>query len=62
MVRKTGPIVRRESSTSLVRIYIRRDPETWKRKYIVKFIQGGLGVAQAHINLRGIRCTACVNN
>jgi hypothetical protein len=49
MARKTGQIIRRGSSTCLVRIYIRRDPETRRRKYIGKFIHGGLRAAQAHL-------------
>ncbi len=50
MVRKTGQIICRGSSTWLVRIYIGRDPETRWRKYIGKFIHGGLRSAQAHLN------------
>lgn len=50
MVRRTGQIIRRGSSTWLVRIYVGRDPETRKRKYIGKFIHGGLRPAQAHLN------------
>ena len=50
MVRKTGQIIRRGSSTWLVRIYVGRDPETRKRRYIGKFIHGGLRSAQAHLN------------
>jgi hypothetical protein len=40
MVRKIGQIIRRGSSTWLVRIYVGRDPETRRRKYIGKFIHG----------------------
>jgi hypothetical protein len=47
MARKTGQIVRRGPSTWLVRIYVGRDPETRRRKYIGKFIHGGLRSAQA---------------
>jgi integrase len=50
MARKTGQIIRRGSSTWLVRIYVGRDPETRRRKYIGKFIHGGLRTAQAHLN------------
>jgi len=50
MARKTGQIIRRGLSTWLVRIYVGRDPETWKRQYIGKSIQGGLRAAQAHLN------------
>jgi integrase len=50
MVRKTGQIIRRGSSTWLVRIYVGRDPETRRRKYIGKFIHSGLRSAQAHLN------------
>jgi len=34
MARKTGQIIRRESSTWLVGIYVGRDPESEKRKYV----------------------------
>ncbi len=50
MARKTGQIIRRGPSTWLVRIYVGRDPETGKRQYIGKSIQGGLRTAQAHLN------------
>jgi integrase len=50
MVRKIGQIIRRGPSTWLVRIYIGRDPETRRRKYVGKFIHGGLRSAQAHLN------------
>jgi integrase len=50
MARKTGQIIRRGPSTWLVRIYVGRDPETGKRQYIGKTIQGGLRAAQAHLN------------
>lgn len=50
MVRKIGQIIRRGSSTWLVRIYVGRDPETRRRRYIGKFIHGGLRSAQAHLN------------
>lgn len=50
MARKTGQIVRRGTSTWLVRIYLGRDSETRRRKYIGKFIHGGLRSAQAHLN------------
>lgn len=51
MVRKIGQIIRRGSSTWLVRFCVGRDPETRRRKYIGKFIHGGLRNAQAHLNL-----------
>jgi integrase len=50
MVRKIGQIIRRGPNTCLVRIYVGRDPETRKRKYVGKFIHGGLRSAQAHLN------------
>jgi integrase len=50
MARKTGQIIRRGASTWLVRIYVGRDRETQKRKYIGKSIHGGLRAAQAHLN------------
>ena len=50
MARKTGQIIRRGPSTWLIRIYIGRDPQTRKRQYIGKSIQGGLRAAQAHLN------------
>ena len=34
----------------MVRIYVGRDPEIRKRKYIGKSIHGGLRAAQAHLN------------
>ncbi len=48
--RKTGQISRRGSSAWLVRVYVGRDPETRKRKYIGKFIHDGLHDAQARLN------------
>jgi integrase len=50
MARKTGQIIRRGPNTWLVRIYVGRNPETGKRQYIGKTIQGGLRAAQAHLN------------
>jgi hypothetical protein len=50
MARKIGQIIRRGSSTWLVRIYVGRNPETQMRRYIGKFIHGGLRAAQAHLN------------
>lgn len=49
MARKIGQIIRRGSSTWLVRIYVGRDPDTQKRKYVAKSIHGGLRDAQAHL-------------
>jgi len=43
MVRKIGQIIRRGPSTWQVRIYVGRDPETRRRKYVGKFIHGGCG-------------------
>jgi hypothetical protein len=42
MVRKIGQIIRRGPKTWLVRIYVGRDRETRRRKYVGKFIHGGL--------------------
>jgi len=50
MVRKMGQIVHRGPNTWLVRIYVARDPETRKRKYVGKFIHGGLRFAQTHLD------------
>jgi len=50
MARKTGQIVRRGPTTWLVRIYVGRDPQTRRRRYVGKFIRGGLRSAQAHLN------------
>jgi integrase len=50
MARKTGQIIRRGPQMWMVRIYVGRDPETRKRKYIGKSINGGLRTAQAHLN------------
>jgi len=50
MARKTGQIIHRGPSTWMVRIYVGRDLETRKRKYIGKSIHGGLRVAQAHLH------------
>ena len=46
MARKTGQIIRRRPSEWLVRISVGRDPETRKRNYIGKSVQGGL----THLN------------
>ena len=50
MTRKTGQIIRRGPQMWIVRIYIGRDPETGRRKYIGKSVQGRLRVAQTHLN------------
>jgi len=50
MVRKIGQIIRRGPKTWLVRIYVGRDRETRRRKYVGKFVHGGLRSAQAHLN------------
>jgi hypothetical protein len=42
MARKTGQIIRRGPQMWMVRIYVGRDPETRKRTYIGKSINGGL--------------------
>jgi hypothetical protein len=47
---KTGQIIRRGSNAWLVGIHVGRDPETRRRKYLGKFIRGGLRSAQAHLN------------
>ena len=47
---QVGQIIRRGSNTCLVRIDVGRDPETRRRKYVGKFIHGGLRSAQAHLN------------
>jgi hypothetical protein len=41
MARKTGRIIRRGSQMWMVRIYVGRDPESGKGKYIGKSIHGG---------------------
>jgi len=50
MARKTGQIIRRAPRTWVVRVYVGRDAETRKRKYLNKTIHGGLRAAQAHLN------------
>jgi hypothetical protein len=50
MARKVGQIVRRGSSTWLVRVYTGRDSETKRRTYLNQTIHGGLRDAQAHLN------------
>ncbi len=50
MVCKIGQIIRRGSSNWLVRIYVGRNPETQRRKYIGKFTHGGLRSPQALLN------------
>jgi hypothetical protein len=50
MTRKTGQIIRRGPQMWIVRIYIGRDLETGRRKYIGKSAQGRLRVAQTHLN------------
>ena len=50
MVRKTGQIIRGGSSIWLVRIYVGHNPEARRRRYIGRFIHGGLRSAQAHLN------------
>ena len=50
MARKTGQIIRRGPQMWMVRIYVGRDPETRKRKYISKSIHGGLRDGQVHLN------------
>ena len=50
MVRKIGQIIRRGPKTWLVRIYVGRDRETRRRKYVGKVIHGGLRSAQVHLN------------
>ena len=50
MARKTGQIIGRAPRTWVVRVYVGRDRETKKRKYLNKTIHGGLRDAQAHLN------------
>ncbi|MGO8816302.1 MAG: integrase, partial [Terriglobia bacterium] len=50
MARKTGQIIGRAPRTWVVRVYVGRDAETRKRKYLNKTIHGGLRDAQAHLN------------
>ena len=50
MARKTGQIIARAPRTWVVRVYVGRDTETKKRKYLNKTIHGGLRDAQAHLN------------
>ena len=50
MARKTGQIIGRAPRTWVVRVYVGRDAETKKRKYLNKTIHGGLRAAQAHLN------------
>jgi hypothetical protein len=50
MARKTGQIVGRAPRTWVVRVYVGRNAETKKRKYLNKTIHGGLRDAQAHLN------------
>ncbi|MFY9936157.1 MAG: tyrosine-type recombinase/integrase [Silvibacterium sp.] len=50
MARKTGQIIRRGPQMWMVRIYVGRDRETRRRKYVGKFIHGVLRSAQAHLN------------
>lgn len=47
MARKIGQFIRRGSSIWLVRIYVGRNLETRKRRYIGKFIHGPGSVAVA---------------
>lgn len=66
MARKIGQIVRRGSSTWLVRIYVGRNPETRKRRYIGKFIHGGLrsalaAVLRLHSRLDSLYERACLD-
>lgn len=50
MARKIGEIIRGGSSTRLLCIYVGRNPETRKSRYVGKLIHGGLQPAQAHLN------------
>jgi hypothetical protein len=50
VARKTGQIIGCGPRTWLVRVYVGRDAETKKRKYLNKTIHGGLRDAQAHLN------------
>ncbi len=50
MARKVGQIIGRAPRTWMVRVYVGRDRETMKRKYLNNTIHGGLRDAQAHLN------------
>jgi integrase len=50
MARKVGQIIGRAPRTWLVRVYVGRDAESKKRKYLNKTIHGGLRDAQTHLN------------
>ena len=50
MARKIGQIIGLAPRTWVVRVYVGRDAETKKRKYLNKTIHGGLRDAQAHLN------------
>ena len=48
MARKTGQVIAR--GPWLVRVYVRRDAVTKKRKYLNKTVQGRFRNAQAHLS------------
>lgn len=50
MARKIGQIIRRGSSTWLVRTYVRHNHETRKCKYVGNLIDGRLRSARAALN------------
>jgi hypothetical protein len=50
MAREIGQIIGRAPRTWVVRVYVGRDAETRKRKYLNKTIHGGLRDAQVHLN------------
>ena len=50
MARKVGQIIRRGCSTWLVRVFIGREAETRKRRYLNQTVRGGLRDAQTRLN------------
>jgi hypothetical protein len=59
MARKTGQIIGRTPRTWVVRVYVGRDAETRKRKYLNKTIHGGLRVARAGLALAAAMVGVC---
>lgn len=58
MARKTSQIIRRGPQMWMVRIYLGRDPETRKRKYVGESIHGGL--RELSFNSSHNSASACV--
>jgi hypothetical protein len=52
MSRKAGQIIARVASTSLVRDYLERDPQTGTRKYLNQTIHAAFREAQRLLNLK----------